>query len=405
VLGIPAIAETSKSLHQRVDGTPLIWLDNAATTQKPSPVILAVSRHYEQDNSNVLRGAHELARRATDAYEGTRERVQRFLGAQSPQEIVFVRGATEAINLVAQAYGEKHVGAGDEVVLTTLEHHSNIVPWQFLCKRKGALLRIVPINDRGEILLEDYERLLGPRTKLVALAHVSNALGTVLPVQIMTAMAHRHGARVLVDGAQAIAHLRVDVQALDCDFYAFSGHKIFAPTGIGVLYGKRALLDDMPPWQGGGSMIRDVTFEQTLFAQLPYKFEAGTGDIGGAVGLGAALDYLNRIGMDAVTSHERALTDYATSALAEVPGLRQIGTASNKLGVLSFVLDGFSTEKVGSALDREGIAVRAGHHCAQPALRAFGLEGTVRPSLALYNTRGDVDALVAAIRRIARASA
>jgi cysteine desulfurase/selenocysteine lyase len=386
-------------LHQTVHGKPLIWLDNAATTQKPRQVIDAVSRFYERDNSNIHRAAHTLAARATNAFEEARDKVRRFLGASQVEEIIFVRGCTEGINLVAQSYGRKFIQEGDEIVLTTLEHHSNIVPWHQLAKEKGAVLKVVPVNDRGEILLDEYERLLGPRTKFVSVTHVSNALGTVLPVRTMTQLAHRHGAKVLVDGAQSVPHLAVDVQALDCDFYIFSGHKLFAPTGIGAVYGKREVLEAMPPWQGGGNMIDQVTFEEVTYQPAPAKFEAGTGILAGAVGLGAAIDYIEALGMENISRHEHDLLVYATEGLTRIPGLRMIGTAAEKASVLSFVLDGVRTEDMGRYLDREGIAVRAGHHCAQPALRRFGLASTVRPSLAFYNTPAEVDALVAAVRR------
>jgi cysteine desulfurase/selenocysteine lyase len=387
-------------LAERVHGRPLIWLDNAATTQKPRAVIDRLTYFYEHENSNVHRAAHALAARATDAYEGARDKVRRFLNAPSAQEIIFVRGATEAINLVAQSWGRRNIGAGDEIVITWLEHHANIVPWQQLATEKGARLRVAPVNDRGEVILEEYEKLLGPRTRLVSFTQVSNALGTILPARQMVEIAHRHGARVLVDGAQAVSHLAVDVQALDCDFYCFSGHKIFAPTGIGVLFGKAEVLRDMPPWQGGGNMIRDVTFEQTSYQPAPLKFEAGTGNIADAVGLGAALDYVSAIGLEVIARHEHELLVYATEQLACVPGLRLIGTAPDKAGVLSFVVAGLKTEEIGAALDREGIAVRSGHHCAQPILRRFGQESTVRASLAPYNTRADIDALVQALLRL-----
>jgi cysteine desulfurase / selenocysteine lyase len=400
---VQAIRRDFPILHQKVNGKPLVWLDNAATSQKPQHVIDTLKQFYSHDNSNVHRGAHALAARATDAYEGAREKVQQFLGASSDREIIFVRGTTEGINLVAQTYGRKYVGQGDEIVLTTLEHHSNIVPWQLLAQEKGARLCVVPINDRGEVILEAYERLVGPRTRLVALSHVSNALGTILPIQHMIETAHRYGARVLVDGAQAVPHLRVNVQALDADFYVFSGHKLFGPTGIGALYGKLDLLEDMPPWQGGGSMIDTVTFEETTYNKVPYKFEAGTGHIAGAVGLGAAIDYLDRIGFEAANHYEEALMAYASEALAQIPGLHQIGTAPQKAGVLSFVLDGARPEEVGKFLDQEGIAVRAGHHCAQPTMQRFGVPGTVRPSVALYNTHEEVDALIRAIFKYKKA--
>jgi cysteine desulfurase/selenocysteine lyase len=378
----------------------LIWLDNAATTQKPNAVIDRLSYFYRHENSNIHRAAHTLAARATDAYESAREKTRRFLNASSTREIIFVRGTTEGINLVAKSWGHRNVQKDDEVVVTWLEHHANIVPWQQLCSEKGARLRVAPVNDRGEIILEDYEKLLSPRTRIVSFSHVSNALGTVTPAREMVEMAHRHGAHVLVDGAQAVSHMRTDVQALDCDFYVFSGHKVFAPTGIGVVYGKLDLLETMPPWQGGGNMIADVTFEKTIYQAPPDRFEAGTGNIADAVGLGAALDYVEQIGMEVIARYEHDLLVYATEKMRLVPGLTFIGTAAEKASVLSFVLAGHDTLDVGKALDREGIAVRAGHHCAQPILRRFGLEATVRPSLAFYNTCADVDALVAALLRL-----
>ena len=395
-----AIRHDFPILDQEVNGRPLIWLDNAATTQKPQAVIDRLSYFYENENSNIHRAAHTLAARSTDAYEAARESVRRFLGAGSTREIVFVRGATEGINLVAQAWGRRNVGPGDEIVVTWLEHHANIVPWQQLAAEKGARLRVAPVDDSGQIILEEYEKLLGPRTRIVSLTQVSNALGTVTPAREMAAMAHRHGARVLVDGAQAVSHMRVNVQELDADFYVFSGHKVFGPTGIGAVYGKEDLLNATPPWQGGGNMIADVTFEKTVYQPAPARFEAGTGNIADAVGLGAALDYLERVGMENVARYEHELLVYATKGLQTVPGLTLIGTAADKAGVLSFVLDGFRTEEVGAALDKEGIAVRSGHHCAQPILRRFGLEATVRPSLALYNLCEDIDALVVALLRI-----
>ncbi len=395
-----AIKRDFPILHQKVHGKPLVWLDNAATTQKPQAVIDRISLFYENENSNIHRAAHALAARSTDAYEAAREKVRRFLGASSANDIVFTRGATEAINLVAGAWGRRNVKAGDEIVITWLEHHANIVPWQMLCAEVGAVLRVAPVDDSGQVRLDDYAKLLSPRTRLVSLPQVSNALGTVTPAQEMVAIAHRHGACVLVDGAQAVSHMPVDVQALDCDFYVFSGHKVFAPTGIGVLYGKPDVLAAMPPWQGGGNMIADVTFEKTIYQAPPLRFEAGTGNIADAVGLGAAIDYLDRIGMANVAAYEHELLGLATQALLGVPGLTIIGTAKEKAGVISFVLDGCRSEDVGAALDREGIAVRAGHHCAQPILRRFGLESTVRPSLALYNTPEDIDALAAALHKI-----
>jgi cysteine desulfurase / selenocysteine lyase len=387
-------------LQERVHGRPLIWLDNGATTQKPNSVIDRLAYFYEHENSNIHRGAHTLAARATDAYEGARDKVRRFLNAPSAKDIVFVRGGTEAINLVAQSWGWKNIGPDDEIVITHLEHHANIVPWQQLSKEKGSKLRVAPVDDRGQVLLEDFERLLSRKTRLVAITHVSNALGTIVPVKQLIEMAHRHGAVVLVDGAQAVAHMPVDVQALDCDFYCFSGHKVYAPTGIGALYGKSSVLEQMPPWQGGGNMIADVTFERTVYQPPPWRFEAGTGNVADAVGLGAAIDYVSAFGMPNLERYEHELLGYATEKLVRVPGLRLLGTAADKAGVLSFTLDGHKSEDVGSALDQEGIAVRAGHHCAQPILRRFGVETSVRATLALYNTCEDVDALVTALNRL-----
>jgi cysteine desulfurase / selenocysteine lyase len=394
---VEAIRRDFPILRERVNGRPLIWLDNGATTQKPQSVIDRLTYFYEHENSNVHRAAHELAARATDAYESAREKTRRFLNAGATREIVFVRGATEAINLVAQSWGRRNIQKDDEIVITWLEHHANIVPWQMLCAEKGARLRVAPVDDSGQVLLDEYEKFLGPKTRLVSIAHVSNALGTIVPVKEMVDAAHRHGARVLVDGAQAVSHMRVDVQAINCDFYAFSGHKVFTPTGIGVLYGKSEVLDNMPPWQGGGNMIQDVTFEKTLYQPPPQRFEAGTGNIADAVGLGAAIDYLDRVGIANVSRHEHMLLTYATEALQRIPGLHIVGTAKEKAGVLSFVMDGFRTEEIGDYLNRKGIAVRGGHHCAQPILRRFGLESTLRATLALYNTCEEIDALVAAL--------
>lgn len=381
-------------LHQKVNGKPLIWFDNAATTQKPQAVIDALSHFYQRDNSNIHRGAHTLAARATNAYEEAREKVQRFLGAGSSSEIIFARGSTEAINLIAQTYGRKYIQAGDEIILSTLEHHANIVPWQMLAKERGAVLKVIPVTDSGEIILEEYGRLLGPRTKLVAVGHVSNALGTILPIKEIIAMAHRQGVHVLIDGAQGIPHLAVNVQDLDCDFYAFSGHKLFAPTGIGAIYVKRQILEDLPPWQGGGSMIRHVTFEQTIYSEPPAKFEAGTPNIADAVGLGAAIDYLNHLGIANIEKYEQKLICYARKCLGEIPGLRHFGTAPHKVGVLSFDIPGIPAEQVGQHLAQAGIAVRAGHHCAQPTMQRYGVVGMVRPSLAFYNTCKEIDTLV-----------
>jgi cysteine desulfurase/selenocysteine lyase len=384
-------------LQERVHGKPLIWLDNAATTQKPQSVINRLNDFYTYENSNIHRAAHELAARATDAYEAAREKTRRFINAGSIREIIFVRGTTEAINLVAQSWGRQNIQKDDEIVITWLEHHANIVPWQMLCAEKGARLRVAPVDDSGQVLLDEYQKLLGPKTRLVSLAQVSNALGTVTPAQQMIEMAHRYGAKVLLDGAQAVSHMQMDVQLYDCDFYVFSGHKMFGPTGIGVVYGKLDILENTQPWHGGGNMIQDVTFEKTTYQPPPGRFEAGTGNIADAVGLGAAIDYLDRIGMVNIARYEHDLLLYAIDALQRIPGLHLIGTAREKAGVLSFVLDGFRTEDVGTALNREGIAVRAGHHCAQPILRRFNVESTVRPSLALYNTCEEIDALVAAI--------
>ncbi|VWC33967.1 segregation protein B [Burkholderia metallica] len=398
---VNAIRRDFPILQERVNGKPLVWFDNAATTHKPQAVIDRLAYFYAHENSNIHRAAHALAGRATDAYEHARETVQRFIGASSPDEIVFVRGTTEAINLIAKTWGVQNVGEGDEIVVSHLEHHANIVPWQQLAAQKGATLRVIPVDDSGQVLLDEYRKLLNDRTKIVSVTQVSNALGTVVPVKEIVELAHRAGAKALVDGAQSISHMRVDVQALDADFFVFSGHKIYGPTGIGVVYGKRAILDDMPPWQGGGNMIADVTFERTVFQPPPNRFEAGTGNIADAVGLGAALDYVSRVGIENIARYEHDLLAYATSVLAPVPGVRLVGTARDKASVLSFVLKGYETEEVGQALNEEGIAVRSGHHCAQPILRRFGLEATVRPSLAFYNTCDEVDALVRVVQRLA----
>jgi len=399
---VDAVRRDFPILQQRIHGKPLAWLDNAATTQKPQAVIDAITNFYTRDNSNIHRAAHTLAARSTDAYEGARQKVQNFLGASSVKEIVFTRGTTEAINLAAQTFGKKFLLPGDEIILSTLEHHANIVPWQMIAREKGAVIRVIPVNDRGEVMLGEYENLLGPRTKLVALTHASNSLGTVLPITEMSHMAKRYGARVLIDGAQTVAHLAVNVQEIDCDFFVFSGHKIFSPTGIGVLYGKEELLDLLPPWQGGGNMIKNVTFEETSYNEPPARFEAGTPSIGDAVGLGAALDYVTRLGLPNIAKYEHELLEYGTEQLSRIGGLRLVGTAREKVGVLSFVLPGKRTEEVGRLLDLEGIAVRAGHHCSQPSLRRFGLESTVRPSLSIYNTREELDRLAEAVRRIQR---
>jgi cysteine desulfurase / selenocysteine lyase len=387
-------------LHQHVNGYPLVWLDNAATTQKPETVIQRLSQYYRQDNSNIHRAAHELAARSTDAYEGAREKVQHFLGAASPNEIVFVRGSTEAINLVAKSWGAQFLQPGDEIVVSHLEHHANIVPWQQLAEAKNLKLRVIPVDDDGQILLGEYGKLLSHKTKLVSFTQVSNALGTITPAKKMAEMAHAVGAKVLIDGAQAVSHMPVNVQDLDADWYVFSGHKVFGPTGIGVLYGKEDILNATDPWQGGGNMIKDVTFERTVYQQAPGRFEAGTGNIADAIGLGAAIDYVSALGMPNIALYEHYLLQYATRLLLQIPGLHLIGTAPDKASVLSFVLDGYKTEEVGSALNARGIAVRSGHHCAQPILRRFGQESTVRPSLAFYNTCADIDALIAALTRL-----
>jgi cysteine desulfurase/selenocysteine lyase len=399
---VEAVRRDFPILQERVHGKPIVWLDNAATTQKPQSVIDRIGYFYAHENSNIHRAAHELAARATDAYEAARDKVRRFINAGSVKEIIFVRGTTEAINLVAQSWGRQNIRKDDEIVITWLEHHANIVPWQMLCAEAGARLRVVPVDNTGQVLLDEYQKLLGPRTRLVAFAQVSNALGTVTPAQEMIDMAHRYGAKVLLDGAQSVSHMQTDVQLFDCDFFVFSGHKMFGPTGIGVVFGKYDVLEQTQPWHGGGNMIQDVTFEKTTYQLPPGRFEAGTGNIADAVGLGAAIDYLDRVGMANISRYEHDLLRYATDALQRIPGLRLIGTAREKAGVLSFVLDGFRTEDVGTALNRQGIAVRAGHHCAQPILRRFGVESTVRPSLALYNTCEEIDALVAAIWNLKR---
>jgi cysteine desulfurase/selenocysteine lyase len=399
---VHAIRRDFPILSERVHGRQLVWFDNAATTQKPQAVIDRLAYFYAHENSNIHRAAHDLAARATDAYEGARAKIARFLGASSAEEIVFVRGATEGVNLVAQTFGKQFIGEGDEIVVSLLEHHANIVPWQQIAAEKGAKLRVIPVDETGQIRLDEYRKLLTSRTKLVAITQVSNALGTITPVQEIVALAHSVGARALVDGAQSVSHMRVNVQALDADFFVFSGHKIFGPTGIGAVYGKKDLLNSLPPWQGGGNMIADVTFDRTLYHPAPTRFEAGTGNIADAVGLGAALDYLERVGLEHVATYEHNLLAYATLGMQTVPGLRLIGTAREKASVLSFVLAGYTTEEVGKALNEEGIAVRSGHHCAQPILRRFGLEATVRPSLAFYNTCEEVDHMVAILRSLAR---
>jgi cysteine desulfurase/selenocysteine lyase len=388
------------ALHQVVRGKPLVYLDNGATTQKPQRVVDAEAHFYEYDCANVHRGVHALSERATRAFNEAREAVRRFLNAASGHEIIFVRGTTEAINLVAQSYGRGHIGPGDEILITELEHHANIVPWQLLCQQTGGVLRVAPITDDGEVRFDEYLRLLGPRTRLVAVAHVSNALGTVNPIKSMIEAAHAQRVPVLVDGAQAVPHTRIDVQALGCDFYAFSGHKVYGPTGIGVLYGREALLDAMPPYQGGGEMIRRVTFRESTYAPLPLKFEAGTPNVAGAIGLHAALQYVSALGLDGIAAHEHLLLERATAALAGVPGLRVVGTARDKASLLSFVIEGVHPHDIGTVLDNEGIAVRTGHHCAMPVMEHFGVPATTRASFGLYNTVGEVDALVAGLARV-----
>jgi len=400
IFDVERIREDFPILQEKIHGKPLIYLDNAATSQKPKAVIDALVHYYLHDNANVHRAVHLLSTRATEACERTREKVRRFINAASINEIIFVRGTTEGLNLVAQTYGRQNIKAGDEVLISGLEHHSNIVPWQMLCDEKQARLRVVHIDDRGVIPLDQFEKALNGRARLVALAHVSNALGTVNPLLRMTEMAHRWNVPVVVDGAQAVPHMPVDVRALDADFYAFSGHKLFGPTGIGVLYGKDALLDAMPPFQGGGDMIRSVTFEKTEYNVLPYKFEAGTPDIAGIVGLGVAIDYINGIGRDGIAAYEHELLEYATAAISQLSGVRIIGTAPSKASVVSFVVDGAHPHDVGTILDREGIAVRTGHHCAQPVMDRFQIAATTRASLAFYNTVAEVDALVAGIRKV-----
>jgi len=397
---VERIREDFPVLKQTIHGKPLVYLDNAATSQKPRAVIDAIVKFYEVDCANIHRGVHELSQRSTAAYEETRAKTKHFLNARSQTEIIFVRGTTEGINLVTQTWGRKNLKEGDEIIIAGLEHHSNIVPWQMLCEEKGSVLRVIPINERGELVMEEYEKLLNPRTRIVGIGHVSNALGTINPVREIIEMAHRHGALALVDGAQAVPHMKVDVQALDPDFYAFSGHKLCGPTGIGVLYGKSKLLNAMPPYQGGGDMIKTVTFEKTTYNDVPYKFEAGTPDIAGGIGLGAALDYVTNIGMDRIAAYEHELLVYGTEALSRIPGLRIIGTARNKAAVLSFVIEGIHPHDIGTVLDRQGIAVRTGHHCAQPVMDRYQVPATTRASLAFYNTTSEIDALVAGLQKV-----
>jgi cysteine desulfurase/selenocysteine lyase len=397
---VERIREDFPVLKQTIHGKPLVYLDSAATAQKPYAVIEAIRKFHEVDCANIHRGVHELSQRSTAAYEEARGKAKRFINARSKAELIFVRGTTEAVNLVSNTWGRKSVAPGDEIVISAMEHHSNIVPWQMLCEEKGAKLRVIPMNDCGELLLEEYEKLLNPRTRMVAFAHVSNALGTINPVKQMIEMAHAAGALTLIDGAQAAPHLKVDVQALDADFYAFSGHKMCGPTGIGFLYGKTKLLEAMPPYQGGGDMIRTVTFEKTTYNELPYKFEAGTPNIAGGIGMGAAFDYINKIGLDKIAAYEHELLDYGTEALSRIPGLRIIGTAREKAAVLSFVIEGIHPHDIGTVLDRQGIAVRTGHHCAQPVMDRFHVPATTRASLAFYNTFHEIDVLAAGLEKV-----
>ena len=387
-------------LDQQVNGHPLVYLDNAATSQKPQAVIDALVNYYSFDNSNVHRGVHTLSQRATEDYEGARGKVRRLLNAERDEEIIFVRGTTEGINLVANTFGKQNIGEGDEVVISCLEHHSNIVPWQIICQERNASLKVVPINDAGELLMDEYEALLGPRTKLVSMLHISNALGTINPVKQVIELAHARGIPVLLDGAQAAPHMTVDVRDLDCDFYVFSGHKLYGPTGIGILYGKAALLEDMPPFQAGGDMIKSVTFEKTLYNDLPYKFEAGTPNIAGAIGLGAAVDYVTGIGLERISAYERELLEYGTDCLSGIGGLRLVGTAGNKAAILSFVMEQAHPHDIGTILDSQGIAIRTGHHCTQPLMERFGIPATARASMSFYNTREEIDALVKGIDRV-----
>ena len=399
-LDVDRIRRDFPILGRQVRGKPLVYLDNAATSQKPQIVIDALTRYYSTENSNIHRGVHYLSEQATQEYEGVRSKVRQLLNAGDDREIIFVRGTTEGINLVAQSYGGQNVGEGDEIIISAMEHHSNIVPWQILCQQRGARLRVIPMNDDGELLMDEYERLLGPRTKLVSLVHVSNSLGTVNPVEQVVEMAHSHGVPVLLDGAQSTPHMQVDVQALGCDFFTFSGHKIYSPTGIGALYGRTDLLEAMPPYQGGGDMIKSVTFEKTLYNSLPYKFEAGTPNIAGVIGLGAAIDYVAEVGLDRIAAREQELLEYGTECLSGIGGLRLIGTAREKASILSFVLEGVHPHDIGTVLDTEGIAVRTGHHCTQPVMERMGVPATVRASLAFYNTKEEIDVLVKGIDKV-----
>ncbi len=394
---VDAIRQDFPILSRAVRGKPLVYFDNAATSQKPTQVIETISQYYSEYNSNIHRGVHTLSEEATSAFELARDKCQAFINADSNKEIVFVNGTTDAINLVANTYGQANIHSGDEIIISWMEHHSNIVPWQMLCEQTGAVLKVIPINEDGELIMDEYKKFLGAKTKLVAVGHISNALGTINPIKEIIDLAHEHNAVVLIDGAQAAPHTSIDVQALDCDFYAFSSHKLFGPTGIGVLYGKQALLEAMPPYRGGGDMIRMVTFEKTEYNDLPHKFEAGTPNIAGVVGLGAAIDYVSEIGLDTIASYEHELLEYATAAALEIDGLRLVGTAKNKASILSFVLDKVHPHDLGTILDHEGIAIRTGHHCAMPVMDKFAVPATARASFAFYNTRHEIDVLMAGI--------
>ena len=400
VLDVERIRQDFPILHRLIRDTPLVYLDSAATTQKPRQVLDALARYYTHSNANIHRGVYVLSEEATAAYDGARKKVQHFINARSCREVIFTRNSTESINLVAQSFGRQNIGPGDEILITHMEHHSNIVPWQLLCEQTHARLRVAPIDDHGELLMDEFERRLNAKTKLVAVVHLSNSLGTINPVSEIIDMAHQRSVPVLIDGSQAAYHMPVDVQALDCDFYVFTGHKLYGPTGIGVLYGREGLLDSMPPYMGGGDMIRSVTFEKTTYADLPNKFEAGTPHIAGAVGLGAAVDYITEIGFDKITAHEKDLLEYGTAALSEIPGLRIIGTARHKASVLAFVLKGAHPHDVGTIVDMEGVSIRTGHHCTQPVMERFGVPATARASVAMYNTRQEIDQLVHALHRV-----
>jgi cysteine desulfurase/selenocysteine lyase len=402
VFDVEEIRKDFPILNQSIHGKPLVYFDNAATTQKPESVIKAISEYYNQFNANIHRGIHTLAEKATAEYEGTREMVRKFINAAATEEIIFTRGTTESINLVAATYGRQQVKAGDEVIISTMEHHSNIVPWQMLCEEKGATLKVIPINDNGEIILEEYEKLLSEKTKLVAVVYVSNSMGTINPVKQIIDMAHRYSAKVLIDGAQASAHLDINVQELDCDFYAFSSHKLYGPTGVGVLYGKKELLEAMPPYQGGGEMIKEVTFEKTTYNELPYKFEAGTPNIGDTVAFKKALEYITEIGKPVVAEYEHELLAYATESLQEINGLRIIGTAREKISIVSFVVQGVHHQDIGIILDTQGIAVRTGHHCTQPLMDRYKISGTSRASFAMYNTKEEIDRLVKGLHKVVK---